>query len=494
MNLALPFLEAANRHPDRIAILHAETRLSYREIGAQTRGISHFLSQTLGIAPGARVGVWLRNRPEFVPVLLGALHAGAVVVPINSFLKPDEVHYLLTDAGIDLLLTEDSTTEEIVRLRTGRPGLRTWSVEALPDLELPLTVPTPPTSGDDLALLIYTSGTTGQPKGAMLSHANLRHNVDSCRQILEVVEFDRFVLMLPMFHSFMLTVCILLPLITGGSIVLVRSLHPAKAMLGELIANQGTVLPAMAQIFRALSALPPEVELPLRLGISGAGPLPAEILRAFNVRFPQIPLIEGYGLTEASPVVTVNPIHGPDIPGTVGLPIPNVEVTIQDDEGNPLPDLVDGEICVRGGNVMRGYWNAPDKSAETLRRGWLLTGDVGHRRPDGYFVITDRKKDMLKPNGMNVYPREIEEAIYRFPGVREAAVVGEPDDRRGERPVAFVTVDEGVVFSDQALLTFLKDRLADYKLPRRAILLEALPRNATGKILKTRLREMLAKQ
>ena len=211
----------------------------------------------------------------------------------------------------------------------------------------------------------------------------------------------------------------------------------------------------------------------------------------FNQRFPEIPLIEGYGLSEASPVVSVNPIHGPWIAGTIGLPIPNVEISIRNDDGQPLPDLVDGEIWVRGGNVMRGYWNAPEKTTEALRDGWLLTGDVGHRQPDGYFVITDRKKDMLKPNGMNVYPREIEEVIFRFPGVREVAVVGEPDERRGERPVAFVAVDEGVTFDEKALMVFLRDKLADYKLPRRAIQLPALPRNATGKILKIRLREML---
>jgi long-chain acyl-CoA synthetase len=252
----------------------------------------------------------------------------------------------------------------------------------------------------------------------MLTHGNLLHNVESCRRILEVLDHDRFVLMLPMFHSFMLTVCVLLPLAVGGSIVLIKSLQPVKAMLGEIIAHQGTVLPAMAQIFRALAGLPPEVKLPLRLGVSGAGPLPAEILRGFSARFPNIPLIEGYGLSEASPVVAVNPLHGPAIPGTVGLPIPNVEVSIQDEQGRQLDDLVEGEIWVRGGNVMRGYWNDPQKTAEALRDGWLLTGDIGHRRPDGYYVITDRKKDMLKPNGLNVYPREIEEVIYRFPGIR----------------------------------------------------------------------------
>lgn len=495
-------------------MLYGDTRLSYADLRRQTLAVSRLLRASGRLQPGDRVGLRLRNRPEFIPALLGALHAGAVVVPINNFLKPDEVGYLLADAGIGVLLTESALAADLDPLRPrfpdllaiplddprhdlgGTPPTTASGVNPDPDPDpdadaFPPPVPRGPT---DLAVLFYTSGTTGRPKGAMLTHGNLLHNVDSCRRILEVVEFDRFVLLLPMFHSFMVTACILLPLLSGGSIVLVRSLHPPKAMLAEIMANQGTVLPAMSQVFRALAALPPEVRLPLRLCVSGAGPLPREILRAFNARFPDLPLIEGYGLSEASPVVSINPVHGPWVPGSIGLPIPNVEISIRDESGLPLPDLVDGEICVRGGNVMQGYWNAPEQTRESFRDGWLLTGDIGHRRTDGYFVITDRKKDMLKPNGLNVYPREIEEVLFQFPGIREAAVVGEPDERRGERPVAFVSVDDGTSLDERALLAFLRERLADYKLPRRAILLAALPRNATGKILKTCLREIIAGQ
>ena len=494
-SLARRFLETADRYPKRHALLLGETRVTYSDIASQTRAVSHLLRSRFHVTPGARVGILLHNQPGFIPALFGILHAGAVAVPINTFLKPDELAHLILDAGIQCILTETELEETLTRVCEHGVTLEWWNVGELEHIHEPSddSVTSAPTRDEgDLAVLIYTSGTTGKPKGAMLTHGNLLHNVESCREILDVVEFDRFVLMLPMFHSFMLTVCILLPLLTGGSIVLIRSLHPAKAMIAEIIANEGSVLPAMAQVFRALAALPAEIHVPLRLCLCGAGPLPAEILRVFNLRFPDIPLIEGYGLSEASPVVSVNPIHGSSLPGTIGFPIPGVEISIHDDDGKPLPDLVDGEICVRGGNVMLGYWNAPEQSREALRDGWLLTGDVGHRRPDGYYVITDRKKDMLKPNGMNVYPREIEEVIHTFPGVREVAVVGEPDERRGERPVAFVVPDEGVVLDDQTLLAFLRERLADYKLPRRAIQLPALPKNATGKILKMRLREMLA--
>jgi long-chain acyl-CoA synthetase len=341
----------------------------------------------------------------------------------------------------------------------------------------------------DLAVLVYTSGTTGHPKGAMLTHGNLLHNVGSCRQVLEAVALDRFALLLPMFHSFMLTVCILLPLTIGGSIVLVRSLHPPKNIILEIIRHQATILPAIPQLFRALAGAPVPPELSLRICISGAAPLPLDTLRAFNEKYP-CRLVEGYGLSEASPVVSLNPLRGVQKAGSIGVPIPGVEISVRDEAGRELPRGHVGEICVRGGNVMVGYWNQPEESARALRDGWLYTGDIGRLDEDGYTFITDRKKDMLLVNGINVYPREIEEVIYRFPGVKDAAVVGLPDRRRGEQPLAFVVPEDGRPIDEPALLEYLKENLADYKVPRRVVCMPALPRNATGKVLKTELRKI----
>ena len=215
------------------------------------------------------------------------------------------------------------------------------------------------------------------------------------------------------------------------------------------------------------------------------------MLKEFEKKFG-IPLIEGYGLSEASPVVAKNPLDGTHKPGSVGIPIPNVEVTIQDDEGRILGGQEAGEICVRGGNVMMGYWNHPEETAKTFRGDWLLTGDIGYRDEDGYYYITDRKKDMLKVNGINVYPREIEEVIHQFPNVKETAVIGQRDSRRGEQPIAYVVPSEGATVDAEALTKFLRSKLADFKIPRQIILSTALPRNATGKILKTELRKQLA--
>jgi long-chain acyl-CoA synthetase len=253
--------------------------------------------------------------------------------------------------------------------------------------------------------------------------------------------------------------------------------------------RQATVIPAIPQFYRSMVNAPIHVPLPLRICISGAAPLPVQVLQEFEAKF-HVPLIEGYGLSEASPVVTKNPLDRTRKAGSIGLPIPNVEVSIQDDAGRELGANDIGEVCVRGGNVMLGYWKQPEETAKVMRNGWLLTGDIGYRDDQGYYFITDRKKDMLLVNGINVYPREIEEILYQFPGVKEAAVVGKTDPRKGELPIAFVVANEGVVLEEKALQHFVRRKLADYKVPRKVVLLPALPRNATGKILKTALREM----
>ncbi|HVY68973.1 MAG TPA: AMP-binding protein, partial [Verrucomicrobiae bacterium] len=252
---------------------------------------------------------------------------------------------------------------------------------------------------------------------------------------------------------------------------------------------QATILPAIPQFFRALAAGEAPPKLSLRVAISGAAPLPVEVLKEFTRKYP-MPLIEGYGLSEASPVVSFNPLRGPWKAGSIGLPIPHVEVSVQDDTGKILSDGEVGEICVAGGNVMMGYWNLPEDSAKAMRGNWLLTGDVGYRDSDGYYHITDRKKDMLLVNGINVYPREIEEIIHQYPGVKEAAVIGKPDPRKGEQPLAFVAPLDGVQLNEKELLQFMRQRLADYKIPRHIVFMQAIPRNATGKILKTALRDL----
>jgi long-chain acyl-CoA synthetase len=499
MNLAGAFSESVQKHSEKTALLWGDATFSYSELWSRSLFVAGVLRHQFNLLPGDRVALWMKNCPEFIPSLFGILQAGGVVVPINNFLKPDEVAYILNDAGIDVVITDSELSAHFQTLKTKRSALKLMNAE-----NVLISFPTPPggvrfdtellrnpkREETDLAVLIYTSGTTGKPKGAMLSHGNLLHNVNSCRLCLQTVADDRFAVLLPMFHSYMLTVGILLPLLVGGSIVIVKSLHPARNLIQEIYTKKPTILPAFPQFYRSLVNAELPGKLPLRICISGSAPLPGQVLREFESRF-QIPLIEGYGLSEASPVVSKNPLDGTHKPGSVGLPIPNVEMSVQDDEGQVLPPNQVGEICVRGGNVMMGYWNQLEETAKVFRDDWLLTGDLGYHDEEGYYYITDRKKDMLLVNGNNVYPREIEEVIYQFPNVKEAAVVGQADARRGETPIAFVVPNDGAHVDENALLKFIREKLADYKVPRQVIISPALPRNATGKILKTELRKQL---
>jgi long-chain acyl-CoA synthetase len=495
------FEQAAARYPRRKAVFFGREKFRYRDIHARAAGFARILAEEHGVRPGDRVGLLLKNCPEFIYALYGILMAGGTVLPINNFLKPQEIEYILHDGGAKTLVTAVADFEPVLHyLRDRLEALRPLDIHALDWNEVaarPMQ-PLPVVKPLDRAVVIYTSGTTGRPKGAVLTHRNLSANIDSCVQALGSVTRDRVVLVLPMFHSFMLTVAIFLPLSLGASTIIIKSIKPFRNVLFEMIFKRATVFLGIPQIYQALATanIPWWLRwlLPLRLAISGSAPLPVETLKAFAKRF-RFPLLEGYGLSEASPVVCFNPLRGVSKPGSVGLPVPGVQVRIVDDNNRELGPEQIGEIAVHGDNVMPGYWNQDEATRATLRDGWLLTGDIGKKDADGYIYITDRKKDMLLVHGNNVYPREIEEVIYQMPGVREVAVVGKPDPYRGELPVAFVVPAEGATLEPSAVLKFCRERLADYKLPREIrVVAEGLPRNATGKILKTELREQLRRE
>lgn len=490
MNLAKAFAETAQSNLKKTAVFWGDDEINYEQLLTQAIWMSDRL-KSAGLKPGDRVAIWLKNCPQFIPALFGVLQAGAVVAPINNFLKADEVGYILSDADINVVITDTTMAEGSAKLAAARPGLQFVQVEEIPAAGSPLkNLVLPDRAENDLAIIIYTSGTTGRPKGAMLSNRNLLSNVESCRIILRAVGDDRFVVLLPMFHSFMLCVGIALPMLIGGSMVLIKSVNQPKSIVEEIIRRKATLLPAVPQFFRTFAhpSIPPN--LPLRVAISGGAPLPGEILKEFTAKFP-FPLLEGYGLSEASPVCTFNPFEKQKA-GSIGKPIPNVEVSVQDESGRILPPDQTGEICIKGDNVMLGYWNQPEETKKSIRANWLLTGDVGHQDADGFLFITDRKKDMLLVNGINVYPREIEEIIYKVSGVKEAAVIGVPDSRKGEQPLAFVSAQDGFTLDEKVIQQFIRERLADYKVPKKIIVLPALPRNATGKILKKDLKVMAA--
>ena len=484
------FDAVAAAQPRKVCIFWGGDRITNGDLAAHIHAYGARLQAGYGVRPGDRVGILLKNRPEFIYALYAVLKSGATTVPINSFLKAPEIQHIVDDCQIKCLITSADFDETVSKLNpipvallsqlgeSGHVAAPTW----------PAVEPT------DLAVIIYTSGTTGKSKGAMLTHVNITSNVGSCVKALEETVDDRITLLLPMFHSFMLTVCIFTPLSMGAGIVLIKSVQPFKAAMREIIRNRATILVGIPQLFQALA----DAKIPfwlhwllkLRLAVSGAAPLPGETLLKFDRKF-HFPLLEGYGLSEASPVVSFNPIRGVQKPGSVGLPLPDIEVKVFDDHSRELPTGQVGEIVVRGPNVMRGYYNQPEETAATLRDTWLHTGDMGKKDEDGYIFIVDRRKEMLLVRGMNVYPREIEEVLHQFPNVREAAVVPKPDEKRGEVPIAFVSAANGVTLEANEILRFCRDRLADYKIPREIRVMEVLPRTATGKIAKLELKKQV---
>ena len=483
------FDQVAAGHPRKVAIYYGSDRITYHQLTGHIQDYAGNLQHLHALQPGDKVGLLLKNSPRFIYALYALLKSGATVVPVNTFLKAPEVQHIVDDCGLKCLISEDEfndVTTQLERVTVLHTRQLAHKAQTAPNWRL--AAPT------DLAVIIYTSGTTGKSKGAQLTHANIAANVQSCITALAETTDDRLTLLLPMFHSFMLTVCIFTPLAMGASIVLIKSLQPFKLAVREIIRNRATILCGIPQLFQAMAQakVPFWVHwvLKLRLAISGAAPLPHETLAVFERKF-RFPLLEGYGLSEASPVVSFNPIRGPRKGGSVGVPVPGVEVKIIDSNGREVPRGTIGEIVVRGDNVMSGYHNQPAANAETLQHGWLHTGDLGRMDTDGYIFIVDRLKEMLLVRGMNVYPREIEEVLYTFPNVCEAAVIARADDKRGEAPIAFVSPQAGTALDSAALLRYCRERLADYKLPREVRVMQSLPRTATGKIAKLELKKLL---
>ena len=483
------FDQVTAQHPRKTAVFYGNERITYHQLAGHIQDYASNLQHLQVFQPGDRVGLLLKNSPRFLYALYALLKSGVTVVPVNTFLKAPEVQHIVDDCNLQCLISEDEfddVTGQLARVRVLHTRQLAHKNHALPTWV--------PAVAADLALIIYTSGTTGKSKGAQLTHANIAANVQSCITALAETKNDRLTLLLPMFHSFMLTVCIFTPLAMGASIVLIKSVQPFKLVVREIIRNRATILVGIPQLFQAMAQakVPFWVHwvLKLRLAISGAAPLPHETLAIFERKF-RFPLLEGYGLSEASPVVSFNPIRGPRKGGSVGVPVPGVEVRIVDPHSREVARGTIGEIAVRGLNVMRGYHNQPSANAETLRHGWLHTGDLGRMDDDGYIFIMDRLKEMLLVRGMNVYPREIEEVLYAFPQINEAAVVARVDDKRGEAPIAFVSPQAGAALDSAAILRYCRERLADYKLPREIRIMQSLPRTATGKIAKLELKKLL---
>jgi long-chain acyl-CoA synthetase len=486
-SLTSVFEKAAADHGERPAVRMDDLVLSYAELQAAAASASSLLS-SLGVAPGDRVGIMLPNVPAFPIAYYGALGAGAIVVPMNPLLKSREVAYYLGDSGAKVLFAWHAAAGEAAK-GAAEAGARVIEVTD-PRLAGPLAgvAPAPARAdradGDD-AVILYTSGTTGRPKGAELTHANLARNAElTATTLLKSGSDDVVMGCLPLFHVFGLTCGLNATVMAGGTLTLLPRFDPGKAL--EIIErDKVTIFEGVPTMYAAMlhhAAERPDVSS-LRLCVSGGAAMPVEILRGFEKAFDCV-ILEGYGLSETSPVASFNHPDKVRKPGSIGTPIEGVEMRVVDADGAELPRGEIGEIVIRGHNVMKGYWDNPDATAEAMRGGWFHTGDLARIDEDGYFYIVDRKKDLIIRGGYNVYPREIEEVLYEHPDVAEAAVIGIPHDELGEDIGAAVKLKPGAIATPADLRAFVRERVAAYKYPRHVWIVADLPKGPTGKILR----------
>ena len=483
------------------AIIFADRSLDYTAVNLLSDRVAGTLAEQ-GIKKGDRVGLYCPNSDAFVLAYLGIIKCGAVVVPVNLLLNPKEIAFIFNDAEVSALIYHEAFTASVAAIKPLTSSLKTSifigknriDPDDLSWFDVLAENKTPPRTdlnpAEDLAAILYTSGTTGRPKGAMLTHRNLAANTRSVRDALKLEPgSERLLVVLPMFHAFAATAGMLAPLLYGGTIIPLPRFDPEQ-VANTIDKARATVFLGVPSMYIALLRLPGQFTakfMPLKFCVSGGAALPVAVMEQFEKRFGKL-IYEGDGPTECSPVTCVNPIGGKRKPGTVGKAVPGVEMKIMDEGGQELPHGTIGEICVRGANVMKGYWRLPQETKESFFGEWFRTGDLGTEDDEGYFSILDRQKDIIIVNGMNIYPRMIEEVISRVPGVRECAVVGEPHPMHGEIPVAYVSTVEGLETSAAALRAFCLDNLGRHEVPRKFIFLRELPKNASGKIIKRELR------
>jgi long-chain acyl-CoA synthetase len=479
--------QAAADHAERPAVRLDGLVLSYSEL-RDAAGRMTALLPTLGVAPGDRVAIMLPNVPAFPIAFYGALGAGAIVVPMNPLLKSREVAYYLGDSGAKVLFAWHTAAGEAAK-GAAETGARVIEVDE-PDLTVVLAglAPAPATvdqSGDDDAVILYTSGTTGRPKGAELTHANLTRNAElTAATLLNAGPDDVVMGCLPLFHVFGLTCGLNATIIGGASLTLLPRFEPGKAL--EIIGrDKVTIFEGVPTMYAAMLHHPARAEAEvssLRTCISGGAAMPVEIMRGFEQTFGCM-ILEGYGLSETSPVASFNQPGQVRKPGSIGTPVEGVEMRVVDPDGSELAAGEVGEIAIRGHNVMKGYWGKPDGTAEAIPDGWFRTGDLAKVDDDGYFYIVGRKKDLIIRGGYNVYPREIEEVLHEHPAVAEVAVIGIPHLELGEEVGAAVQLKPGMTAAPAELRAFARERVAAYKYPRHVWLVHELPKGASGKIL-----------
>jgi long-chain acyl-CoA synthetase len=508
MNLSSQLHETAKTYGAKPAYYFMGQSSTYAELDAS---ITKFASglEKLGVKKGDHIALLLGNSPHFVISLYGALRLGVTVIPVNPIYTADEIGYILNNGDVKAVVALDMAIPLVEKVHTLMPKIEhyvyceTGSVPA--DFENLSVYPKmksftnvvssgdssfhgPDLEEDNVAIILYTSGTTGKPKGAMLTHKNLFSNAKDVGEYLKINTEDRVITALPMFHVFCLTVALNAPLLSGATILIVPRFSP-KEIFAIAKEYEATVFAGVPTMYNFLFQYPEgnsDDLKSLRLCISGGSALPVALLKNFEKKF-NVLVSEGYGLSEASPVTSFNPLDRPRKPGSIGTSIIHVENKVVNELGDEVPIGEVGELIVRGPNVMKGYYKMAEETAATLRDGWLYTGDLARVDEEGYLYIVDRKKDMIIVGGYNVYPREVEEVIYNHPDVVEVAVFGVPDPNQGESVVGYV-VSKNPSLTAEKLLTYCREHLAKYKIPSSIEFIDELPKNTTGKILRMALK------
>lgn len=484
-NLALNLLDAAGQFADRPAVKLDDLVLTYRELDDLSARVAGRLRAD-GVQPGDRVGLMLPNVPAFPVLYYGVLRAGATVVPINPLLKSREIEHYLGDSGARIMFAwETASAEAAAAAATTGADVMTVTAGSLAEIATwPAQRDVCTRDDGDTAVLLYTSGTTGTPKGAQLTHANMRANAAvSAVQLFALTPGDVIMGCLPLFHAFGQTCAMNTAVLVGATLTLIPRFD-AVAALKIIERDHVTVFEGVPTMYVGMLHAGPEVAdmSSLRTCVSGGAALPEEVLRRFEEAF-QATILEGYGLSETSPVASFN-LGSSRKPGSVGQPIDGVEMRVVDAQDSEVPDGEIGEIVIRGHNVMSGYWNRPEATAEAIKDGWFHTGDMARRDEDGFFFVVDRKKELIIRGGFNIYPRELETVLYEHPDVVEAAVLGVPHPTHGEEVAAAITVKPGATVTPDELRAYVKERVAPYKYPRLVWFVSELPKGATGKVQK----------
>ncbi|HVI42484.1 MAG TPA: long-chain fatty acid--CoA ligase [Anaerovoracaceae bacterium] len=491
--------DSAWKYKNKTAIYFQDTNITYEQLNQEVNNLAQGLLR-LGLKAEQRVCIILGNTPDFILSYFAITRAGGTVTPINPSYKREEIKFILNDSEAVLIITSKVLLPNFENIWDEVPSLNKVIVidgdsqnnivsyneliryESEP-VELDI-------DGESIAACIYTSGTTGKPKGALLSHNNLIFDAEACLERIKYNSEDKHVCVLPLFHSFCQMAVMICPIRSGGSISILPHFLP-DLVLKEIMKNKITVFCGVPTMFNALQAKLSSSNdyniSSLRICLVGGASMPVELIRAFENKYP-VCILEGNGPTETSPVSYVNPPELRKV-GSVGPPLKGVEVKIVDDNDNELQIGEIGEICVQGPNVMKGYLKQPKETENTIKDGWLHTGDLGKVDEDGYVYIIDRKKDMLIVGGINVYPREVEECLYMNDKVREAAVIGVSDGQRGEVPIAFIVLKEGFTGNKAEFAVYCRERLANYKCPKDFILVDTIPKNGSGKIDKKQIKE-----